>query len=152
MKGLLLSLWVNFFYIGEYLAKLQARTWLFRALARLANTLLKMEYWCNFRRDSLLGYFLALVHGLISAPGLHNNLFSCAYYHSCGKQRRRVCTRAGSVSVFKVGFRFLGRFFKSRYRYRFFKISVSVFGFSARTYHCLSNNTIADTIRPPLSP
>ena len=36
-------------------------------------------------------------------------------------------------------------------RYRFFK-SVSVFGFSARTYHCLSNNTIADTLRPPLSP
>ena len=31
-------------------------------------------------------------------------------------------------------------------------ISVSVFGFSARTYHCLSNNTIADTLRPPLSP
>jgi len=26
------------------------------------------------------------------------------------------------------------------------------FGFSARTYHCLSNNTIADTLRPPLSP
>jgi len=31
--------------------------------------------------------------------------------------------RAGSVSVFKVGFRFFGRFFKSRFRYRFFKIS-----------------------------
>ena len=25
-------------------------------------------------------------------------------------------------------------------------ISVSVFGFSTRTYHCLSNNTIADTL------
>ena len=31
-------------------------------------------------------------------------------------------------------------------------ISVSVFGFSARTYNCLSNNTIADTLCPPLSP
>jgi len=26
------------------------------------------------------------------------------------------------------------------------------FGFPTRTYRCLSNNTIADTIRPPLSP
>jgi len=50
-------------------------------------------------------------------------------------------------------------------RYRFFKsvsvsvpvfqnivISVSVFGLSARTYRCVSNNTITDTLRPPLSP
>jgi len=42
-KGLLLSLWVKFFLIGEYLAKLQARTWLRDYLVhfvRLANTLL----------------------------------------------------------------------------------------------------------------
>ena len=46
------------------------------------------------------------------------------------------------------------RFLKSRYRfrYRFFKISRYRFRFSARTYHCLSNNTIADTLRLPLSP
>ena len=51
---------------------------------------------------------------------------------------RAVRSRAGSVSVFKS-------------RYRFFKISRFRF-FSARTYHCLSNNTIADTLRPPLFP
>ena len=39
-KGLLLSLRV-IFLIGKYLSKLQARTWLSRALVRLANTLLK---------------------------------------------------------------------------------------------------------------
>jgi len=32
-KGLLLSLWVKKIEIGEYLAKLQARTWLTRALS-----------------------------------------------------------------------------------------------------------------------
>jgi len=32
-NGLLLSLSVNFILIGEYLAKLQARTWLSRALS-----------------------------------------------------------------------------------------------------------------------
>ena len=64
----------------------------------------------------------------------------------------------------------LYRFFKSRYRFSVLwsvfqksvavsvsvfqniAISVSVFGFSARTYRCLSNNTIADTLRPPLPP
>ena len=45
-----------------------------------------------------------------------------------------------SVSVFsKVGIGF------SKYR------DIG-FGFSARTYRCLSNNTIADTVRFPLSP
>jgi len=53
--------------------------------------------------------------------------------------RYRFCK---SVSVFsKVGF---GIGF-SKYR------DIG-FGFSARTYHCLSNNTIADTLRPSLSP
>ena len=33
--------WVKFFSIGKYLAELQARTWLSRALVHLANTLLK---------------------------------------------------------------------------------------------------------------
>ena len=32
-NSLLLSLWVKKFKIGEYLAELQARTWLFRALS-----------------------------------------------------------------------------------------------------------------------
>jgi len=58
-----------------------------------------------------------------------------------------------SVSVFgflvgfsKVGIGFGIGFLKN------IAISVSVFGFSARTYRCLSNDTIADTLRPPLSP
>jgi len=44
-------------------------------------------------------------------------------------------------------------------RYQFFKVGIGFskcrdigFGFSVRTYHCLSNNTIADTLRPLLSP
>jgi len=58
-KGLLLSLRVKKkFKIGEYVAKLQARTWLSRALLRLANTLLKDEesarnnhaFACNFAK------------------------------------------------------------------------------------------------------
>ena len=49
-----------------------------------------------------------------------------------------------SVFVFLVGFLKVGIGF-SKYR------DIG-FGFSARTYHCLSNNTIADTLRPPLSP
>ena len=41
-EGLLMSLWVKKkFKIGDYLAKLQARIWLSRALVRLVNTLLK---------------------------------------------------------------------------------------------------------------
>jgi len=60
--------------------------------------------------------------------------------------------RAGSVSFFKsvsvfgflVGFLKVGIGFGiglSKYR------DIG-FGFSARTYHCLSNNTIADTLDP----
>jgi len=52
----------------------------------------------------------------------------------------RVTVRAGSVSVFSkvgIGFGF------SKYR---------DIGFSARTYRCLSNDTIADILRPPLCP
>jgi len=56
--------------------------------------------------------------------------------------------RAGSVSVFKVGF--LAGF--SKVGIGFSKYRDIGFGFSARTYHCLSNNTIANTLRTPLSP
>jgi len=57
-----------------------------------------------------------------------------------------------SVSVFVFG-----RFFQKSVSvsvsvFQNIAISVSVVGFSARTYHCLSNNTIAETLRPPLSP
>jgi len=54
---------------------------------------------------------------------------------SASSREKEVLTRAGSVSVFQN-----------------IVIPVSVFGFSTRTYHCLSNNTIADTLRPPLLP
>ena len=67
--------------------------------------------------------------------------------------------RAGSVSVFLSRYRFsvFGRFSQKSVSvtvsvFQNIAISVSVFGFSARTYHCLSNNIIADTLRPPLSP
>ena len=58
-----------------------------------------------------------------------------------------------SVSVFV----FLVGFFKSRYRFRFrfFKISRYRFQFSVFPHEpttCLSNNTIADTLRHPFSP
>ena len=39
-KGLLLSLWVKEIKIGDYLAKLQARTWLFRALPPSCSSVL----------------------------------------------------------------------------------------------------------------
>ena len=66
-KGLLLSLCENIFKIGDYLAKLQGRTWFSRAFVRLANTLLKDGesarnidvLACNFAkysRDSLYGF------------------------------------------------------------------------------------------------
>ena len=74
-------------------------------------------------------------------------------------RRGAVSVTAGSVSVFSVGigFRFFGRFFQKSVSvsvlvFQNIAISVSVFGFSARTYHCLSNNTIADTLCPPLFP
>jgi len=55
-----------------------------------------------------------------------------------------------SVSVFGflVGFSKVGIGFGIG----FTKYRDIAFGFSARTYYCLSNNTIADTLRPPLSP
>jgi len=65
-----------------------------------------------------------------------------------------------TASVLELG-RYLFSFFWSVFQesvsvtvsvFQNIAISVSVFGFSARTYHCLSNNTIADTLRPPLSP
>ena len=57
-----------------------------------------------------------------------------------------------SVSVFGflVGFSKVGIGFGIGFQN--IAISVSVFGFPARTYRCLSNNTIADTLLPPLSP
>jgi len=67
-------------------------------------------------------------------------------------------SRAGSVSFFLkvgIGFRFFGWFFQKSVSVSvsvFQNIAISVFGFSARTYHCLSNNTIADTLRPSISP
>jgi len=53
-----------------------------------------------------------------------------------------------SVFVFLVGFSKVGIGF----RIGFSKYRDIGFGFSARTYRCLSNDTIADTLRPPLSP
>ena len=51
-----------------------------------------------------------------------------------------------SVFVFLVGFSKVGIGFG------FSKYRDIGFGFFARTYHCLSDSTIADTLRPPLSP
>jgi len=66
-KGLLLSLPVKNFLIGEYLAKLQARTWLSRALSSsfssvLARRILDAAYICTNRpthNDVLLCEMLA---------------------------------------------------------------------------------------------
>ena len=59
--------------------------------------------------------------------------------------RYRFCK---SVFGFLVGFSKVGIGFGIG----FSKYRDIGFGFSARTYHCLSNNTIADTLRSPLSP
>ena len=65
--------------IGEYLAKLQARTRLSRALVRLANTLLKDEesardnhvFACNFAKYSpILIFLIFFTLGLINKPFL----------------------------------------------------------------------------------
>ena len=61
--------------------------------------------------------------------------------------RYRFC-KSVSVFVFLVGFSKVGIGFGIG----FSKYRDIGFGFSARPYHCLSNNTIADTLRPPLSP
>ena len=59
-KSLLLSLSVKKFLIGEYLAKLQARTWLFHALSPAFSSVLtkRTSAWdnhvlaCNFAKHS----------------------------------------------------------------------------------------------------
>ena len=68
--------------------------------------------------------------------------------HQQSTLRTAAHARAGSVSVFSSVFQKS----VSVSVFQNIAISVSVFGFSARTYHCLSNNTITDTLRPPLSP
>ena len=76
-NGLLLNLWVKkIVKISAYLAKLQARTWLSRALVRLANTLLKdgesarndHVLACNFAKYSPILIFST--HSLSNKPFL----------------------------------------------------------------------------------
>jgi len=45
------------FLIGKYLVKLQARTWLSRALVQLANTLLKDGERQNYGHESMAQFF-----------------------------------------------------------------------------------------------
>jgi len=67
--------WVNFFYIGEYFAKLQARTWLSRALCmpgqntaeRRRKCTRQSRFACNFVKYSPIKKF---THRLSSKPCL----------------------------------------------------------------------------------
>ena len=70
--------------------------------------------------------------------------------------RHLPCFMSSCYTVELDRYRFFGRFFQKSVSvsvsvFQNIAISVSVFGFSARTYRCLSINTIADTLRPPLS-
>ena len=76
-KRLLLSPWVNFFLNGEHLAKLQARTWLFRALFPSFSSVLAKHtsardnhiLACNFAKYSpILNFFFT--HRLSNKPFL----------------------------------------------------------------------------------
>ena len=126
----------------------------------------KKSLWLNGRRRIHLKWitfetqrFKNVTNFVTNINGIHHNPFLCTQCqyldiddlwpldHNLELGQYRFFK---SVSVFG----FFGRFFKSRYRfrYRFSKYRDIGFGFSARTYHCLSNNTIADTLRPALSP
>jgi len=109
---------------------LKHRQWLpveQRIVFKLCLLMLSSSYWTNAILSSQLRHRISR-HHFTSSSALHQQ----------STLRTAAHARAGSVSVFSSVFQ------KS--------VSVSVFAFSARTYHCLSNNTIADTLRPPLSP